>query len=279
MRIMVGTLYCGENEFSACRESIARQTYSNFEHVIIKNLPNKEAHDKLYQTFIQRRDEFDLLVKVDADMILRSNTFFGDLVKRFSEDPELELLTVAVHDWFSDRLIVGINTYRNTITWSESSEGIFVDASPLSIGNRATDWHDLAPAADHSSNPSPIFSFHFGIHKALKIMQPVGHVIKREHYRMTEHGSNYAQTANHFKRIRDRRLGLAVFGAELTFSGRFNPDDVSWSSATLKGEFNRCAHFESQEIQSKIRRLKVRNGGWLPLRIRLPWLWYRYGRI
>ena len=39
MRIMVATLYCGENEFDECRESILRQSYSNFEHVVIK-----EAH-------------------------------------------------------------------------------------------------------------------------------------------------------------------------------------------------------------------------------------------
>lgn len=55
MKVLVGTLYSGENEFSECKESLEKQTHKGFEHLIIENLPKKEAHHKLFSTFMERK--------------------------------------------------------------------------------------------------------------------------------------------------------------------------------------------------------------------------------
>ena len=119
MRILVGTLYTIENEFEECVSSIRRQTYPNFKHIVIKNLPLKEAHDTLYQTFVDRSDEFDLLIKVDADMVVPDEEFFTKIVSKFRQNEWLELLQVHCYDYFSDRLIAGLNTYRNSMRWEK----------------------------------------------------------------------------------------------------------------------------------------------------------------
>ena len=85
MRILVGTLATIENEFDACTASIQRQTHRDFEQFVIRDLPNKQAHDTLYRTFMSRSEAFDLLIKIDADMVLADDRFFEKVVERFQE--------------------------------------------------------------------------------------------------------------------------------------------------------------------------------------------------
>ena len=49
MKIYVGTLYSGENEFEECVAAIQNQTYKNYDHFVIRDLPNKEAHVTLFK--------------------------------------------------------------------------------------------------------------------------------------------------------------------------------------------------------------------------------------
>ena len=41
MKLYVGVLYSGENEFDACIESIESQDYKDFEYFVIKGLAKK----------------------------------------------------------------------------------------------------------------------------------------------------------------------------------------------------------------------------------------------
>jgi len=104
-RILVGTLYAGENEFEECLASIKRQTYRGWSHFVIRDLPKQEAHKKLYQTFMNRADEFDLFIKVDSDMVIENENLFKGIAARFKGDPSLEQLSIAVKDFFTDQLI------------------------------------------------------------------------------------------------------------------------------------------------------------------------------
>jgi hypothetical protein len=81
MRILAGTLYTIENEFEDCCRSIRNQTYKNYDHLVIRNLPKKEAHNNLYQAFVDEADRYDLLVKIDADMVLCDENLFERIVK------------------------------------------------------------------------------------------------------------------------------------------------------------------------------------------------------
>ena len=118
MRILVGTLYCGEQEFDDSVASVKGQTHPPAEHLVIERQPKRLGHEQLFGTFMQRRDDFDLLVKVDADMVLCRHELFAGIVERFRADDSMVVLSIKVHDYFTDRPASGLNCYRNTLRWN-----------------------------------------------------------------------------------------------------------------------------------------------------------------
>lgn len=275
MRILVGTLHTIENEFDECIAAIQRQTHRNFEHRVFSGLGNEEAHAALYGDFASKRDCFELLIKVDADMVIQSDRLFEQIEAQFLRR-NMKMFTIAVHDWFSDRLICGLNTYRNDIVWRGDEAGVFVDHVQVHASERETDWNCLAPAAFHCPNPSPFQAFHFGLHKAMKVIQPHSPGVNRVHWRMREHWENIAETERHFEKSGDRRLGLAVLGAELVLSGIFRAEHISYEHPKAHEYFVKYGDLDTEEIKKEIRRLRRQSGGWLPSHIRRAWLWYRF---
>ena len=272
MRIFVGTLKTIENEFDECVASIERQTHQNFEHFVFEDLPNKEAHDTLYRSFMERADEFDLMIKVDADMVIENKHLFAEIVERFQSNPKLKDLEMAVHDFFSDRLIWGMHAYRNTMRWEKSDEDLFVDRSSVEPEAHIHDDTDLAPAAIHCKDPSPFQAFHYGVHKATKIVQP-GRWPKKQAYTQF-HWKNVQETREHFRRTGDRRLGFAVLGAEFGLQNRVMPPMIDYSNPYLrsrfKEEFKGATRKQIEAHISKTAPYSV-----LPDRLRIPALLYR----
>lgn len=271
MRIFVGTLKTIENEFEECVASIERQTHQNFEHFVFEDLPKKEAHDTLYRTFMGRSDEFDLLVKVDADMVIENEDLFAGIVERFEHRPRLQDLEIAVHDFFSDRLIWGMHAYRNDVEWETSDEDLFTDRASIPSDRHMYDDEDLAPAAVHCKSPSPFQAFHYGVHKALKMLQP-GRWPKNESH-VQFHWRNIQETRDHFRRTGDRRLGLAVLGAEVGIREDVRPRHISYDNPYLRRRFETFEDLNAGSIHAKIRR--VAPYGFLPDRLRRPVLLYR----
>lgn len=276
MRIYVGTLYTIEKEFEECVASIKRQTYRNYEHFVFEGLPNKTAHDTLFSDFFSKSGKFDLLVKVDADMVIEDKHLFSGIVDRFRKNLSLHLLQIAVHDWFSNRLIGSMNAYSNTVSWKMSDENLFVDMVDIDQEHVSIDWTDLAPAAIHCKDPSPFQAFHFGVHKGLKILQRGRPSGRREHWRMRSHWENVEYTYLNFKASKDVRLGYAVIGSELALSGLFKSEHLSHSNPFCSDIFSRYQGLDSSCVENEIKRLKSRNWGWLPNRMRKALLWYLY---
>src|SRR5690606_1186251 len=108
--------------------------------------------------------------KVDADMVLQDRDLFQKLVARFDSDPELDLLLIAVHDFPADRLVTGLNVFRNSVQWQLGEEALFTDRTYLahSVRKKVKDATDLAPAAIHCANPSPFQAYHYGFHRVMK---------------------------------------------------------------------------------------------------------------
>jgi len=266
MRLLVGTLHTIENEFEECITSIKEQRYQNFEHVILKNIPNKEAHDTLYKTFMERADEFDLFIKVDADMVIENKNLFSGIVYKFRKNPLMKDLEIAVYDFFSEQLIWGMHTYRNNVKWQKNEENLFVDSCPVLPEEKIYDDSDLAPAAIHCKNPSLFQAFHYGVHKALKIIQPGRKNIRKEY--TFYHWNILEKMHQHFNRTCDKRVGMAVLGAELTFRGGIYPEHISYTNPLIKKKFQAVATITSEELKSKISSLKIQNFGYLPSKLR-----------
>ena len=68
MKILIGILHCIENEYELCIQSLQEQSVKNWNHFVIRDLPNAEAHNALYSRFMEGSKEYDLFLKLDADM-------------------------------------------------------------------------------------------------------------------------------------------------------------------------------------------------------------------
>ena len=263
MKIFVGTLYCGENEYSECLLSIQKQTYRNYEHFIFKDLPNKLAHATLFQTFLDRAFEFDILIKVDADMVICSDQLFEKIVEKMSSNPDLGIFTIAVHDFFTGQMINGLATYRNSIRWNFEKDTLFVDIPEESTQMSCFDSKELAPAAYHCKDPSLYQAFHYGVHRGLK---SIARIHSTTHWRfLTKVWENYQRTG-------DPRIGLAVLLTELVYAGKFKAPDVDYANPKIKKTFEKYQYWDNEKILREIRRLRLLNWGVLPGDLRRKWI-------
>lgn len=237
IRILVITLYTIENEFDECCAAIRAQTYRNFEHLVIKNLPNKEAHDTLYRTFERRSNEFDLMIKVDADMVIEDSRLFEKIAAKFTADPRLDWLCIQVHDFFCNRMIWGMNAYRNCVKWNYRDEQLFVDLilDYASVRKKLYDDHELTPAAIHCKNPAPFQAFHFGIHRGMKCAQPGR--IKAD--RQVLHWKILRDIFTHYEQTHDPRLAFALAGVETALTCMYDESVVSTANPFLLNLFMR----------------------------------------
>lgn len=275
MKICVGTLYSGEHEFDLCCASIQRQTHAAADHFVIRELPNREAHRSLYREFERRSNANDLFVKIDADMVIRSDDFFVDLVEWFQDRPEMDELEIAVQDFFTDRLIFGLHIFRRGVEWPSQDETLFVDRSPVHPSRRHLDSEHLAPAADHCPDPSPIQAFHYGVHKALKVLQPDCEKLARGFTLF--HWENLTEVMKHHQRNPDPRLAQVMLGAELTFAGRLGVGHLNYEDPELEALSDHWASVADHRVLQEIARLRRRSWGWLPSEVRREFLCSRHG--
>ncbi len=265
MKILVGIMYCIENQFNECIAAIKNQQHNQFDYFIVENLPNKTAHDTLYKNFMNNAHKYDLFIKIDADMVLCNSDFFRNVEKKFENNPKLDLLEVWLHDFFTDSLIGSLNIFRNTVTWNICSETVFVDRI-VNFSHRQTDKTELAPAAYHCPNPSLFQAFHFGVHKAVKVLQ-FGKPDK-QYMPACEHWENIEKTRQQFHKTNDIRLGIAVLGAEIAFRKKFTHQEVDFNKPEIHLLFAKYKNYSVRQIANEISRFSFSSFSFLPKIIR-----------
>ncbi len=270
MKLLVGTISSGENELEDCLKRIRAQRYTNFDHILIENLPKREAHHRLYKTFLDHTQEYELLIKVDADTVLISDSLFGDIVDRFSSEPHLEVLSIGLHDFFTGGIINGLQISRNTTHWDLVKNSIFTDIPILDPERYVFDTSLLSPAGEHSPNPSLTQAFHYGVHRGLKSIQKI---------HSTSHWATVRKVWQQFLERRDIRLGLAVLGAELVYAGTFNREDQDYTNPRMGEVLQRYEGMNAKQIEREIRRLRFLHWGFLPDDLRRRMLREKRGKV
>lgn len=255
MRLFVGVLYSGENEYAECLKSIHDQTYQNFELHKFEYLPKLEAHSRLYHSFLDQKDRYDLLIKIDADMVLTRPQLFQQIVDKFDQNPEMDVLGIAIWDFFSGGYINGLNSYRNTVSWELDPRNVNADVVVVKAEKYIFDQSELAPAAIHCKNPSKLQAFHFGIHRGIKVLAP---------NHSTSHWQLLEKTWQNFLKTSDVRIGLAILGAELVYAGKFTKVDVDYTNPKAVDFFRQFQEMGSKDIKREIMKLRILNLGFLP---------------
>lgn len=269
MRLLVGILYCGEKEFERCIDSIKNQSFQDFDYFVIENKPNKEAHDLLYQKFMEGASQYNYFLKIDADMVLTRNTFFEEVISEMEGDLSFDDLQIAVQDGFTDALIYGLHVYRNNVTWdiSEGNSMIFVDRIEK-IKRRKNDNSKLAPAAYHADDPHNFHAYHYGIHKAMKILQPGQRAL--DLHSSSFHYSNIIRTLNNYKMKQKETLLFALEGFNDVLELKMNPGNVDYNDQEVLALFNTKSLTEEAVIRKLNKNLKMK----FPLALRYSLLMY-----
>jgi hypothetical protein len=251
-RVLVGTLYAGENELDLCRESLRAQSHTCWEQRILQDLPNREAHLCLYRTFMEAAQEFDLFLKLDADMVLRQPDSLARLVEVFRDRPALDHLETDVQDWFSATPILGIHAFSNRVAWQEPADALFVDLPPGYPGCKLELRGQVAPLVDHCPDPSPEQAFSFGVHRALKTVQRDREADDFRPRRSLMQLGILCRTWEHFVRAGDRRLGLALWGAEQVFDGHIPFDTLVEKRDAVGPWFEAAARLDADALYRRL---------------------------
>ncbi len=254
-RVLVVTLYSGENEFDQCVAALRAQDYPNWQHKVFSNLPNKQAHRACYSEIMARR-EYDFFIKLDADMVFADEGALGRIVRFLQARPNLDHALFAVHDFMSDSLLLGLHVFSRRAKWAIHEDDLFVDPPPDIPGERQVIWDAPAPLVRHSPDPSPYHAFRFGVHRAFKAFQPDRLVLdvpqsKAQWCLLTK-------IWDHFERTRDRRLGLAVLGADLAWQGKLDPALQEYAGSEVQAEFAKYANQSASDLH------RVLSARWAP---------------
>lgn len=252
-KALVGVLYCGEADYEECMAAINAQTGVEVEVVVIRDRPNKAAHEELYEAFMQRAEAVDFFAKIDADMIVRETDFLAKVGRLFEETPKAKMVTVPVLDYFSGKLIRGLNCFRHDVTWSKSMDAVFVDRKP--VGQREVlIAHHLAPAALHCFRVDGFHAYHYGIHRGLKMRTAL--------LADNDRGMRRFHVANYFDLVGnapcaasvDSRLLLARYGMVVSLLGGVDPGVVEYSNPALRTQYEQeLASLTSAQLLSLIR--------------------------
>jgi hypothetical protein len=205
VKVFIGTLECGEADFSACKRAIASQADVVFEHIVVSNQPEREAHINLYSSWIEARSDFDLFLKIDADTVLANDYVLKTYVELFEQNNRLTGVQAWLHDYMTNTNIYGLTCIKNTVT---------INIAPELYCDRVDSNHDivirgdelptlLRPAGYHCHYASEKQAFHYGVHRAKKNQVDVRNKIK---------------TAWELDDRKDRIRGMALLGFEMSAS-------------------------------------------------------------
>jgi len=169
-RIFVGTMASGEAELDACRAAVAAQRGVAVQHHEIRDLPELEAHNALWDAWDAAKAGFDLFVKIDADTVLIDDGALARVYALFAADSSVTGAQILLHDYFTDSLIAGLNFFRPQVTFIRTANRLRPDVADAGHDRvlKGEVVAHLAPIGWHCLNPSPLQSFHFGLHRALK---------------------------------------------------------------------------------------------------------------
>jgi hypothetical protein len=216
---------------------------------------------------MENQSRYTLFLKLDADMVLADSGVLSDLVEVFAARPGLDHLVVAVSDWMTDSRIIGAHVFSNRVRWREHTETLYVDPDPQFPGNKLVIEDPPRDLILHAANPSDFQAFHFGAHRALRASQGYRRLRDTRAHSAHLQWVYLGRVWDHFERHRDRRLGLAIVGADLVFRRQLPATVNEFRDASLRKAFDDVRKLNAEEIH---RRLEDRWGS--PIRRLRTWV-------
>lgn len=193
-RIFVGTMASGEAEFDECCAAVWDQQDVEVEHQVVRDLPEAEAHAALWDAWARVKHRHNLFVKVDADTILADRWVLRKVWELFAGNPRVTGAQVLLHDYFTDRLIAGLNFFSPAVVFKKPKSRLLCDRVDMNhdIVLRGEEVAHLAPIGYHCKYPSPRQAFHYGLHRTFKKQSQVIADVAEAWRRDTDEGREWA---------------------------------------------------------------------------------------
>ncbi len=167
-RVLVGMLHVGEPRLDSAVARAEAQEAVDVTMSLIGHLPEWAAHEELFRRLTTMGPDFDVLVKLDADMEIVHPRLFAAVAAVFDADPELDHIILGVDDWLSGERIQGIQFWRGGVRWDAPPPDLFTDL-PASSARRGWSFIDTGvPLVIHAEEPSDLQALRYGAHRALK---------------------------------------------------------------------------------------------------------------
>ena len=170
-RILILTLFCGEPQLSSCIKSVRDQKKVQCAQKVYNNLPNKEAHEALFADIMKYSEQYDLYIKLDADMVFNNVNAVYRIYKNYLEYGRPGQISFKVNDHLTGSKIWGVNAYCPGSKWNLPLDGMFLDPSPININRHIRITEDKMLLVEHCPSPSHQQEYQFGIHRAAKVLQ------------------------------------------------------------------------------------------------------------
>lgn len=221
-KVFVGTLHSNEGDFSRCLEALQKQDGIEITHHVVSGRNELDAHNTLWSEWNKAKLTHDIFVKVDADIVLTSNTVLHDIARCFIANPTATGLQAPLHDYMTDSLIHGLNAYTSKVEFTVSVDSLYCDRA-MTIGNDQIIRqpylpNSLIPAGFHCHHASTLQAFRYGLHRVLKgqddIVQQMIDVWRVKHDRIRGLGVLGAQAAAHIVNVHTSDYTDAQFLAE-----------------------------------------------------------------
>ncbi|EDM47381.1 hypothetical protein [Marinobacter algicola] len=222
-KVLVVTLFSGENEYEQSCKSVNSQVGVDVHHKIIEHLPKQEAHQKLYQLFNEGRKNFDFFAKLDADMAFSKNTSLLNILEMF--DKGVDVVSATVYDGITGTDMQSFNVFSNKCRFFyHSNDPLFTDKLKIDYPGVQCSYVDKQRNVLHAFNPSPFQAFMFGVHRALKVVQPgkkIPSLNSSYHQKLILN-----QAYEYYRRTKSEHSKHALWGATLVFQKIINDSDL-----------------------------------------------------
>lgn len=135
-RCFVGTMFCCENEFEDMKLSVQAQKNIKIAHCIVKDREELQAHQELYATWEACKDNFDLFVQIDADMVLAHENALCEAANLLMNSVERgnNSIVCFLHDWMMNDLVQGMRFSHKSVVFNKPSNLLFPDRCNVPIG-------------------------------------------------------------------------------------------------------------------------------------------------
>ena len=225
---LVCTMYCGEPDFPYCEEMIRTQRSVNVKHIVIKDRPEMEAHNAVYQAF-NDDDPTWYRVKLDADVVLMSDNVFSAVAADLKIRTNADGLNPHVNDFMTDTEInAGITFYKPNVRFKVQTNPLKCDRDVVSPRYHIS---TVQMMGYHMHHANELTAFRYGLHRGLKGQTNVRDLVQKAYDK-------------HQDRI--RLMALKGFEAGLSDprfavwhqTGKGVPDKHNYGDAEFKELFN-----------------------------------------